>query len=98
MTYQWPHANIVKVPTANYVFHWELDRTDRLGLSGGLQANRLVVSFGNAPYEDFIDFIVWHRAYVPSHQGLFLFHESVSFVLELEPGIHEEYLKDAIPW
>ncbi len=94
---QWPYAKVTAVPIARYILHWELDRKDRLGLSGGLQANRLVVSFGNAPHEDVIDFIIWHRAYVPPHQSLFLFDESLSLVLELEPGVRPEDLKKAFP-
>jgi hypothetical protein len=45
-----------------------------MGLRGCLQANLQVVDFDTAPLQSFIDFILWHRAYVPSRFPLYLFN------------------------
>jgi len=96
MRQQWPDAKIVDLTTGGYVLHWELNRKGRLGLSGGLQSNGLVVNFASGPQADVIEFVLWHRAFVPSRISLYLFDANLDLVIELKPGIRKEDLTSSI--
>jgi len=91
MRHRWPYAEVARV-SGIYVLWWELNHENRLGPQGGLQSNRLVVSFGNAPEEDAIDFILWHRGFVPEDVPLFLFDESLYLTFEISSEITREEL------
>src|SRR3990172_5728676 len=90
MRRRWPDAKIVELKSGEYVLHWELNQRDRLGLSGGLQSNRLVVSFGSGPRTDVIEFALWHRDFVPTGTMLYLFDANLELVVELTPGIDRQ--------
>jgi hypothetical protein len=75
-----------------YVLWWELNHENRLGPQGGLQDDGSVVSFGNAPVDDAIDFILWHRDFVPRDVPLFLFDESLYLAFEIRPGVTRQEL------
>ncbi len=93
---RWPYAAINQVSLGGYILSWELNKENELGASGGLQANKLVVSFGSNPLEDAVDFVLWHREFVPIAQDLFLFGESLQDNLKLKPDITPESVKFAI--
>jgi len=92
MKLRWPYAKIGFVNNKSYVLDWELNHRDRLGPLGGLQSNRLVVSFGSNPQEDAIEFILWHRDFVPLGIPLFLFNSNLDLIFELKTGVSREDL------
>lgn len=57
---------------------WELPPESREygGLHGYLQENQQIVSFGTGPKQSFIDFILFHRSFVPEDYELFLCNSS----------------------
>ena len=87
MKLRWPYAKVVFVNNEYYEYNWELNQHDRLGLLGGLQSNRLVVSFNSNPHEDVIEFILWHRDFVPTDIPLFLFNTNLGLLYELRPKV-----------
>jgi hypothetical protein len=91
MKKNWPYAKVMTF-SGDYVLWWELNHENKLGPQGGLQDNRLVVSFGNAPEEDVIDFILWHRDFVPKDVPLFLFDESLYLTFEIRSGVTRQEL------
>lgn len=95
MKQRWPYADVARTSGA-YVVWWELNHENRLGPQGGLQNNRFVVSFGNAPEDDVIDFILWHRDFVPKDVPLFLFDESLYLTFEVKPGMSRQELATLI--
>lgn len=55
-------------------FELPLETVDYAGLHGCLHANLQVVDFDTAPRQSFVNFILWHRAYVPGQFPLYLFN------------------------
>ncbi len=55
-------------------FELPLETEGYAGLRGCLQANLQIVDFETAPRQSFVDFILWHRAYVPARYPLYLFN------------------------
>lgn len=96
MQENWPYARIYNAHVGDYILSWELNNDKNLGASGGLQANRLVVSLSSNPQRDAVDFILWHRSFVPNIQQLFLFDESLTMIVELEPDLTEETIQKLI--
>jgi hypothetical protein len=96
MKRRWPDGNIGHVTIGSYILHWELNRGNELGILGGLQENRLVVSFGSAPMNNAIEFIIWHRNFVPAKQKLFLFDESLETIIELKSDLTSKMLEAAL--
>ena len=95
MKKRWPYAKVGRSSLPTYVLSWDLDHKERLGPPGGLYVDGLAVSFGSNPQADSIDFILWHRAFVPEHQELFLFDESMKS-MELTSDTSREELYDFI--
>ena len=96
MRQRWPDSKLLEVKSGGYILHWELNQGGRLGLSGGLQSNRLVVSFGSSPRTDAIDFAHWHRGFVPAGIILYLFDANLELVVELTPGMDMQSLASSI--
>jgi hypothetical protein len=61
-----------------FPINWQLppESGQYSGLSGCLQENQQIVSFGTGPKQSFVDYILWHRSFVPEHYQLFLFNSS----------------------
>lgn len=57
---------------------WELppEAGEYGGLQGSLQSNNQIVSFAAGPKQSFIDFVLWHRRFVPEKYPLYLFNSS----------------------
>lgn len=85
---RWPNAEIhltVVDDDLTYLLDWRLPPESGVsGLPGQLQNDHQVVSFGTGPKDSFLDFILWHRAFVPSYYQLFLFNSSSWNSLELK--------------
>jgi hypothetical protein len=66
---------------------WELppESHEYSGLWGVLQRNGQYVEFGTGPKRSFLDFILWHRSFVPSQYPLYLFNWSSWDSLLLKP-------------
>jgi hypothetical protein len=85
---RWPQTVIETPLKSNDSFalpHWILP-TQREGYSGlrvRLLLDIQVVAFGIGPEETFLDFILWHRSFIPTHYQLFLFNSSDTNSLEL---------------
>ena len=71
---RWPFADIGE-GGEHYALFWKLDTEAGLGPEGGLQSDLQHVSFR---YSDltFVDFVLWHRRFVPSQYVLYLFNSS----------------------
>jgi hypothetical protein len=71
---------IVFFTSSPFPLEWELppESNQYSGLSGQLE-NHQIVSFGTGPKKSFLDFILWHRSFVPEQYQLFLFHSSAWF-------------------
>src|SRR3954453_3093630 len=90
---RWPYSNVGRVASEHYILSWELDKETELGAPGGLFSDGKVVSFGSNPQKDAMDFVLWHRAFVPEQYPLFLFDQSLSIVFELKSDVTENELR-----
>ena len=82
---EWPLARI-RIPgeTKNILLWWQLPpEKDGNALTGGLQANKQIVSFETGPRRSFIKFVLWYRDFVSDTYQLFLFNDSQEAVLEI---------------
>jgi hypothetical protein len=84
----WPSIKFVKVKQdhdADFALTWELPEYQKgyAGLRGELYFNLPVVSFSRASKESFVDFVIWHRIFVPAHYPLYLFDSSSPQSLEI---------------
>ena len=55
-------------------FELPLDSAQYSGLRGCLQTNGQIVDFETAPPHIFVDYILWHRLFVPFRHTLYLFN------------------------
>lgn len=90
MRVRWTYAQISHAQS-EYILHWNLDKESRIGMTGGLQRDQQTVSFGRNPIEDTVEFIMWHRGFVPSTHQLFLFNVELE-IIELKPETTEDEL------
>ena len=84
---RWPLAIVEPVPSVcPYQIQWLLP-TGREGFGGfcvSLWRNLQVVVFDTGPKEVFLDFVLWHRSFIPTIHRLFLFNLASSDCLELK--------------
>ncbi len=75
MCRRWADASIsFNCEACSLEFELPLVSAEYAGLRGCLQSNLQVVDFDTAPQKSFVDFILWHRAYVPKDFPLYLFN------------------------
>lgn len=58
--------------TDYFLLKWVLDDINRNGAEGGLQIDKITVSFSRR-YWNTKDYILWHRSYIPEYVPLYLF-------------------------
>ncbi|MCL4249849.1 MAG: hypothetical protein KJ065_17010 [Anaerolineae bacterium] len=80
---KWKSAKVVTPPGGTYVLEWELNEEHSLGLLGGLQSDRRTVSFGINYFDNALDYILWHREYVPNDVVLYLFDANLDLIHRL---------------
>jgi hypothetical protein len=91
---RWPEIFIYSpssTPEYDYL-KWELppESHEYSGLWGVLQRNGQYVEFGTGPDRSFVDFILWHRSFVPPQYPLYLFNWSSWDSLLLNPDVTED--------
>ncbi len=96
MHQRWMHAKIIRLTDAHYIVHWELNEENSRGILGGLQADRRTVSFGITHLDNAIDYILWHRQFVPEIIPLYLFDENLDLIFELTTEACKDSLKQLI--
>jgi hypothetical protein len=89
---RWAAVSFQSPLDRNYVLEWTLppSRLGFAGLQGQLSANGQIVTFGSGPKESFLDFILWHRSFVPTESNLYLFSSISNQALLMESGISSE--------
>jgi hypothetical protein len=83
---RWPSVRIVYLPPDRTSFYqFELPSNDGSGILGNLTRDKTTVVFTYYHIEQALDFIIWHRSYVPGGIPLFFFDEGLDVVEELHP-------------
>lgn len=93
---RWPDVGIAQQVISHCVLYWELptEAGQPTGLPGQLFNDHQLVSFAAGPKQSLVDFVLWHRSYVPSHYRLYLFHAEGWERLELTPTTSEQDILD----
>jgi len=81
MTKRWPTVEFqapAEVTVPHFALQWKLPTSnpEYSGLKGYLYPNLQVVSFGFGPKGSFLEFILWHRSFIPPKYKLYLFNSS----------------------
>jgi hypothetical protein len=73
---QWPHLQEVHPPPDSpFPVYWHLNEAQMRGIEVQLNPNFPIVSFKRHDV-NFVDFILWHRQFIPQDYPLFLFNDS----------------------
>lgn len=72
---RWPTAKELSFENIKGAVWWRLNKHNLCGVEVRLQNNLQYVSISSGGI-NFIEFILWHRAYVPAEYKLFLFNDS----------------------
>jgi len=75
----YPFGNFIRPKNSTYLLRWNLNSIDKLGVDGGIQGDRITVSFSNG-YWNTNDYILWHRRYIPENVPLYLFEENLQVI------------------
>jgi len=95
----WPLTKVEMPPKSDglpALCHWILP-SQLEGFSGlrvALLLNLQVVVFGTGPKKVFLEFILWHRNFVPANYPLFLFNSSSTDSLKLKNDVKEQDIID----
>lgn len=96
MRQRWVYANIISLTDTPYALSWELNEANSRGILGGLQTDRKTVSFGITHLDSAVDYILWHRQFVPKVVQLYLFDENLDLNFELTTDASKDLLKQLI--
>lgn len=96
MQQNWPDANIYIPDSGQYSLRWELTTKTERGILGGLQTDKMTVSFGISYFDSALQFILWHRKYVPPEVALYLFDENLLLMYQLRFDDRREDLEAEI--
>lgn len=86
---RWPSVKEISFDEIKGVVWWRLNEHNQWGVEVRLQNNFQYVSISSSGV-NFIEFILWHRAYVPDEYPLFLFSDSGWDSLMLTPATTKE--------
>ncbi len=90
---RWPSVQFIH-NDANFALTWELpeNRQGFVGIRGNLYSNLQVVSFSRAFQESFVNFVLWHRRFVPPRYRLCLFDTGSPQSLEITLDARDDVL------
>jgi hypothetical protein len=93
---RWKFARVVKPERATYLLTWELNEEGNRGILGGLQGDSKTVTFGTNYFQNSLDFILWHRVYVPENISLYLYDANLVLIFDLKPKLTKTELEKVI--
>ena len=94
LSQRWPLTQFKQSDTLALGWILPSDRASFSGMRGHLYQNLQVVSFGGTYKALFVDFILWHRAYVPAPQRLYIFNSSEEQSVEIKADANTDDIID----
>jgi hypothetical protein len=93
---RWPDLGVAQNAMSHCVLYWELppESGEYSGLTGQLFNDHQIVNVGSGPKRSFVEFIMWHRAFVADHYPLYLFHSAGWERLEITAQTTEQDIID----
>ena len=93
---RWEGITFLNSDASHMKLSWELPLEEKEcgGLQGDLHEDQQSVSFGTGPKKSFIDFVLWHRSFVPEKYPLFLSNSSSWDSLKLTRNTTEQDIVD----